>query len=655
MAACHLRDRSPLNHSELVHGWHRAVTPVQHLQDLVPGSRVAVEVDGIPRAGTSWRGTARAAAVLLVVTAIGACQGVTVVATPAPLVSASVSTPPPTASPTVPPPSPTATLRPIPGTRVWFKPFPAELAAAWGMPLGSDDYRRLFDAGAPWSRTAAAIDVFEFPWQWLDDPNPQARVRTDELRREVAALNGYGAEIAVEYEPLVAKECGSGIEGFWDGADGAVRAIGRIVNAGGSVRYLSLDEPLAGAHLWEGPTACHWTVEQTASEVATFVRTVHARYPAISIGDIEPFPAVSSELMLRWLDAYKAAAGLPFPFIVLDMDWPALESGWPARVRSLAVAVRERGTGFAIIYNGGSETTDADWLTAAEAHLEAYELDGGTADVAIFASWNDKPDRLLPETDTTTFTHLVADYFRPRPTMTLVARALSGHRIELEGALRVPEEGPAPADTVAITAVPRDGQYQVIELQGRVPTGATQALVGIRTNNEGPGPRAANLTFYEIGYTEQGERANRVPNGRFERGVWDVAGSGSLSASQSDRGDGQMLRLRASSKQTILSNSREFSVTSGATFRLWIAARVPEASAGSTDVDLIFLDRTELGRVRLPVAPAPIPVGATTSDAAGEYRLVIAGLERGRYQVTAESTGDAAHWPARAAVSIDLR
>ena len=611
----------------------------------------------------SWRRTIRAAAVLLVVTAIGACEGVTVVATPAPLVSASVSTPPPTV-PTGPPPSgsasfapaPSATLRPVPGTRVWFKPFPAELAAEWGMPLGSNDYPRLFDAGAPWSQTAAAIDVFEFPWQWLDDPNPQARVGTDELRREVAALNGYGTEIAVEYEPLVAKECGSGIEGFWDGADGAVRAIERIVGAGGKVRYLSLDEPLAGAYLAEGPTACHWTVEQTASEVAAFVHTVQARYPTITIGDIEPFPAVSSDLMLRWLDAYKAAAGTPFPFIVLDMDWPTLESGWPARIRSLAASVRERGTGFAIIYNGGSETTDADWLAAAEAHLEAYELDGGTADVAIFASWNDKPDRLLPETDPTTFTHLVADYFRPRPTMTLAVRALSGHRIELAGALRVPEEGSAPADTVAITALPRDGQYQVIELQGTVATGATRALVGIRTNNEGPGPKAANLTFYEIGYTEQGEHANRVPNGRFTKGVWDLAGSGSLSVKRSDRGGGRMMRLRASSKQTILSNSREFSVTSGATFRLWIAARVPEASVGSTDVDLIFLDRTgtETGRARLPVAPAPIPVGSTASEATGAYRLVVTGLEPGRYRVTAEYAGHATYWPARAGLAVTV-
>ena len=524
------------------------------------------------------------------------------------------------------------------------------------MSLGSVDYRRLFDAGAPWSQTAAAIDVFEFPWQWLDDPNSEARVTADELRREVTALNGYGTEIAIEYEPLVAKVCGSGIEGFWDGADGAFRAIERIESAGGKVRYLSLDEPLAGAHLADGPTACHWTVERTASEVAAFVHAVQARYPMITIGDIEPFPAVSPELMLRWLDAYEAAAGAPFPFIVLDMDWPALQSGWPARIRSLAASARERGTGFAIIYNGGSETTDADWLAAAEGHLEAYELDGGTADIAIFASWNDKPDRLLPETDPTTFTHLVGDYFRPRPTITTASRALAGHRIELAGAVRAPGGGPASVGTLAVTAVPRDGPVQIIELRGTVPTGATRALVGIRTNNEGPGPKAANLTFYEIGYAEQGKHANRVPNGPFKSGVWDMAGSGSLSVKRSDRGGGRMMRLRASAEQTILSNSREFPVTPGAAYRLWIEARVPEVSVGSTDVNLIFLDRTgtETGRSRLAVAPAPISAGATTSDAEGEYRLVITDLEPGRYRLTAEYAGDATYWPARAALAVNV-
>jgi hypothetical protein len=540
---------------------------------------------------------------------------------------------------------------------VWFKPFPAELAAAWGMQLGSDDYRQLFDAGAPWSQVAAAIDVFEYPWQWLDDPDPEARVEDEELRREIAALNAYGTEIAIEYEPLVARDCGSGIEGFWDGADGAVRAIERIVEAGGTVSYLSLDEPLAGAHLSDGPTACHWTVEQTANEVAAFIRAVQARYPAIAIGDIEPLPRVPPELMLRWLDAYQAAVGSPFPFLVLDLDFAALQSGWPADVRSLAAAVRDRGTQFAVIYNAGSETTDADWLAAAQAHLEAYELDGGTADVAIFASWNDKPDRLLPETDPATFTHLVADYFRTRPTMSLAARELSRGRVELAGDLRVPQGGATPADAVAVTAVPRDGPYQAIEMRGTVPAGVTRALVGIRTNTEGPGPRAANLTFYEIGYGEKGDPANRVPNGRFRSGAWEPGGSGSLSVRRSDRDGGRMMRLRATSEQSILSNSAEFSVTPGAAYRLWIAARVPGASVGSTEVHLIFLggDGIETDRARLAVAPAPIPVGATTADDAGVFRLVIADLEPGRYHVTAEYPGDAAHWPARATASIDLR
>jgi len=121
-----------------------------------------------------------------------------------------------------------------------------------------------------------------------------------------------------------------------------------------------------------------------------------------------------------------------------------------------------------------------------------------------------------------------------------------------------------------------------------------------------------------------------------------------------------MMRLRASSKQTILSNSGDFPVTPGATFRLWIAAGVPRASVGSTVVDLIFLDAngTETDRApraRLPVAPASIPAGATTADAKGRYRLVIDGLEPGRYRVTADYPGDTVYWPARVAVSIDLR
>jgi hypothetical protein len=209
-----------------------------------------------------------------------------------------------------------------------------------------------------------------------------------------------------------------------------------------------------------------------------------------------------------------------------------------------------------------------------------------------------------------------------------------------------------------VTATPRDRPYQVLELTGTVPAGVSDALIGIRVNTEGAGPGSADLTFYEVGYAEGTSTRNLVPNARFDEGLqsWGPWGGGSLAAPASDRGTGRVLRAVVTPSQTLGVNSGSFAVTPGATYRFWVAVRVPEASVGSAYIAPIFLgtDQIERRRDTLALAPAPIPLGVATPDAKGAYTLMSSPLDAGRYRLLVEYAGNATYWPARARTEVTV-
>ena len=528
----------------------------------------------------------------------------------------------------------------------------------WWRPYsGSTDYESLFEADAPWSTAAEALGVFKFNAQWVMGPNGAS---ASELGREVAWLNAHHVAIGFEYEPLVAQGCQGG-EGFGGGVSDAIEIIRRLERAGGTVRLIAFDEPFAGGYLAAHPGACRWSIERTAQELARFVDGVHATYPAIVMGDIEPWPWASTALLADWLDAYRSAAGSDLAFLHLDIDWRVFSSDeWAAQAHEVELDVHRHGARFGIIYNGCDSgcdgQTDERWLARAQRNVLDYELAGfGSPDDVVFQSWEDKPDRALPETDPGTFTHLLAAYQRPRPSMTTTSAPEVGG-VRVSGEVRAATGGPAPVAPVTVTAFPASGSYTVYGLDGSVPEGQQSALLALRTNTEGAGPGPADVRFYELGYTEGAGRANLLPNPRFARGAWEWTGDGRVRVVASDHGGGQMLRLRASDAQSAIVNSATFSVTPGKRFHMWVAARVPERSISSTLVYLIFLGRdgSETTRIALRLNPQPVPLGSTTLEADGSYDFAATGLSAGRYRLVVDYQGDPTQWPARASIEVSI-
>jgi hypothetical protein len=88
-----------------------------------------------------------------------------------------------------------------------------------------------------------------------------------------------------------------------------------------------------------------------------------------------------------------------------------------------------------------------------------------------------------------------------------------------------------------------------------------------------------------------------------------------------------------------------------------VAVRVPEASIGSTAVDLIFLGSGEIEstRVRLHLAsPAPIPAGSATVDATGAFSLTTSALDAGNYWLAGTYAGNPTYWPARQRTEVTV-
>ena len=289
--------------------------------------------------------------------------------------------------------------------RIWFAPLPP-LPTGPGRPfIGSEDFMGLFAAGAPWETAASRIGVFKLYGEWV------AYAATDaELRTAVQDIARRGMVLAVEMGPLdPPADCGSGVESFAGTTEG--RLISRRIRAaGGTLGVVALDEPYYFAHVYDGPNACHWSVEQVAQGVASFRDVMRAEWPAILIGDTEPMPApVTPDGLADWLDTYRRVAGEPLAFLHLDMDWSIRT--WSQLALAVQAVGTARGVPIGIIYNGGSAASDAQWIAVTGRRVDAYEAQAGAhPDQVLFQSWMDKPDHVLPETDASTFTWLIDAY-----------------------------------------------------------------------------------------------------------------------------------------------------------------------------------------------------------------------------------------------------
>jgi len=579
---------------------------------------------------------------------------------------APAATPTPTAiPPTAPPLTPTSELVATP--TVVATPYPqpdlSERPLVFFGPLpppdGSLDFMNLFTEDAPWTKAAQHVRIFNLYGGWVAHfPWEPEEATDDELEQIIADLNRRGIAIGFEASPLVATdECGRGIEGFF-GPEEGLRIVNRLKQFGATVRYVSLDEPFAFGHIYDGPNACQWPPEKIAQQVQDYVTAIKTVYPNAIIGDNEPLWAgVEVGELVEWLDAYKAVTGSHLSFIHLDLDFSRAD--WSMAAKQLEEAARARGIEFGIFYLGDAgDATDAAWLNKAFERARVYELvAGGTPDHVKFQSWHNRPDYVLPETNPDTFTALIKRYFRPRTALSLELgpQAADGTQ-NATGALAVVTGEPLAGAVVELTMSALDGPGLVAEytITGTVPAHAIRSDVGFRVNTECGCQGPSEFVVYQVRYTEGDESASRVPNSDFARGYdgWGSWGSGTVRLEPSDQGSGMMLRVTATPDQDAAINSAPFDVTPGATYTLTFVARIAPLSFGSGYFDITFQDaEAEFTRERIQLTPALIRIGAATTDAQGRYAINLGSLPRGKLLLEANYAGSDQYWPAYTSIS----
>jgi len=328
------------------------------------------------------------------------------------MAACNIPTPNPVESSTSTPlaPGPTSAPKPVDLAHrplYWFAPLPPQPNGPYN---GSDDFMQLFAPDAAWAQTAGYIQVFKLYGGWVGHDSTDGQVR-----QALESIREHGLALAVEVGPLnPTSDCGLYVESF-AGEEGIVRTIRRIKSLGGKLDLLAFDEPYFFGHFYDGESACHWTAERIAQDVDAFIGLARAEFPDVIIGDIEPLSGpATADAYKGWLDIFKKVNGYDLDFLHIDVDWS--DTGWPAKVESIADYGRVRDIPVGVIFTGNyQDQTDEAWTSIAGERVKLYEAQaGGPPEHVIFQSWNDKPDHVLPESDPHSFTGFVKTYFEDK-------------------------------------------------------------------------------------------------------------------------------------------------------------------------------------------------------------------------------------------------
>jgi hypothetical protein len=266
-------------------------------------------------------------------------------------------------------PAPSPTPIPLPSLdlatdQTWFGPN-----------MGSVDFPELFSQSERWATARDAVDAFAFyansvsgdPYDIGGDNILDTFVAVDAFAR----LQEWGIPIVIEAGVVKFFACD---HASW--AEYASRAIANVESNGGRVGMVAMDEPLLGGQIVENEMGCGQTLQQTATEVAEFVDDVTSDYPEVRIGDVEPYPHLSADVLLAWLDALAEAGASPaFFHLDVDMERVAVEGHDVAGdLARLAAGSSAAGVPFGVIFTSNWTEAGTD---AGLRRLDARVGDGG--------------------------------------------------------------------------------------------------------------------------------------------------------------------------------------------------------------------------------------------------------------------------------------
>ena len=270
------------------------------------------------------------------------------------------------------------------------------------------DYRRLFEAKAPWQRALGRIQAFGI------GPHFASQGPEDELRSLFAFLRQHNIGLSVEWPAVSARACEHHTEGLKSQPRHSFILATRLRRLGAPLTYTSLDEPLHFGY-YNRRNPCSYTIDSLAANVAESIKEVKEVFPEIRVVELEPLTGLGPPAEIReWISALRRDAFASAPAaMIFDVQW---RRPWWTYVPPTMGALRQSSMGYGVIFDASwGERTDAAWMAAAQSHVEQWRsVVSEPPAYVVIDSWNDHPTHVLPESDPTTLPFFV-NWYRARP------------------------------------------------------------------------------------------------------------------------------------------------------------------------------------------------------------------------------------------------
>jgi hypothetical protein len=269
---------------------------------------------------------------------------------------------------------------------VWFNAAPE-----------SQDFLDLFRRPELWAQARRQIQVLHFGPRQMDGGralvanNLSDIVAADAFRK----LRAWGIQTAIGAPAVKEWDCTGATEEAY-----TVREILNVAKAGGTVDWITMDEPLVAGTGINKKSTCRISMDETAAEVATYVRHILADPQVLAAGpaprfvDVEPYPGVDLALLQQWTKTLQAHGFRPAG-LFLDVNirfaelHPELYARMAGDLRTLSSFLHAGHIAFGVIFWSGWDPlgSDAAYYQRVIDWVKFVHQAIGQADAAVFSSW----------------------------------------------------------------------------------------------------------------------------------------------------------------------------------------------------------------------------------------------------------------------------
>ncbi len=304
---------------------------------------------------------------------------------------------------------------------IWFAP----PAAPEGSRLHrAVDFMDLFSPEAPWQQAASHVKVFLLYGSYL------SRAPQDEVDRIVSDLNRRHIPIALAVGVMnvgpkaTNPPCGGLglVEGYGIPKLARIQSE-KIKKAGGSIRFIAMDEPVWFGHYFKGrpggQPGCHSSIAQILELIREPLAVYEEEFPNIIVGETEPTDIAEQDHwkddLSAWASGFRNQTGHPLAFTHLDIPFnrPG-EEGFAVDFYHQVEKLKQQGLigAIGIIYDGTpTDPSDEAWIQDAKEHIRLLEDKHGLhPDQVLIQSWQAYPQHVLPESSPGSLTGLINYY-----------------------------------------------------------------------------------------------------------------------------------------------------------------------------------------------------------------------------------------------------